>query len=99
MGLSVCQAVKSNAVLHFCVELRCAWAGEPRFKMNQLISKSTSEDINTNLLAAVISTRGERYGAGALHRPSFDWEHGGGKGAAHLNGSHFTNNAITDKHF
>lgn len=30
--------------------------------MNQLISKSTGEDINTNLLA-VISTSGERYDA------------------------------------
>lgn len=56
VGLSVCQAVKSNAVLYFCVQPRCAWVAERRFKMNQLISKSSSEDINTKLVA-VISTQ------------------------------------------
>lgn len=71
-------------VLHFCVELRYAWAGEPRFKMNQLISKSTGEDINTNLLA-VISTRESDTSAMVLQWPTSDSDDSEkGKGAAHL---------------
>lgn len=67
--------------------------------MNQLISKSTSEDINTNLLA-VISTQ-ESDTMLCEDSGPFESHHGETekKGAVHLDGSHFTNNAIADKHF
>lgn len=61
--------------------------------MNQLISKSTGEDINTNLLA-VISTRESNTTLAPLNRITVK-----GKGAVHLTGSYFTNKAIADKHF
>lgn len=65
--------------------------------MNQLISKGTGEDINTNLLA-VISTQESDYDAARELAP-LNQITAKGKGAVHLNGSHFTNNTITDKHF
>ena len=50
VSLSSCQE-KRRIVL-----AGCAWVAEQSFEMNQLISKSTSEDINTNP-SAVISTQ------------------------------------------
>lgn len=55
VSLSSCQE-QCCIVLLSLGEVCVRVAEERRFKMNQLISKSTSEDINTNLLA-VISTQ------------------------------------------
>lgn len=65
--------------------------------MNQLISKSTSEDINTNP-SAVISTQ-ESDSALSSEWAPLNRIAAEGEGAVHLNVSHFTNNAIADKHF
>lgn len=50
VSLSSCQ--EQRCIVLLCLAEVCVRA-ERRFKMNQLLSKSTSEDINTNLLAVI----------------------------------------------